>query len=739
MLHRVTPEARTPSHRGIATVPRGISLFLCQIASETVPNAKLILRGCVLLSVAGFVLALLLALQFRAHNRTLMENALATTRHAAEQARDNISGTLVLIGRGVDVTAADVLRDGTPDEEKLLAIMRNLVYSDPGFLAAGVAFAPYAYHPRIRLNAPAYVVDDDGAHFQDLDAVEDYTKPGADWYHRPMEGAPVWLPPRFDTDRGHALVTYGAPLRRPGAAGEPVGVLFATYDLYVFQRRLDALDLGQNGYSFILSAEKRFILHPNKDLAEQQESFSSFLDRLASPKDVANVENAFRDPTTIARFVDPDSGLPSRLMFRRIAATDWTLGVVLADRDVLMPARVAHEKLINIALVVAIAVVLLAIAVARIDQDFTRGVWIVSIIFAGSCILTGMFVVALAMQSRLPDSENVTRITNWNSLNRFTSEQRRRTLNQREEVPLFIPTGIYVQSAFLEDASNVGISGYVWQRYTKGVHDGIQRGFIMPDAKTSTISKAYTIADGDTELVRWNINATVHQNFDYSKYPFDSERVTIDLWHKEFTRNVILVPDLASYKLMSPAARPGVFEDIRISGWSVGDSSFNYIAESYKTSFGLRDFSGLTNFPNLYFGFDIRKEITGPFVANMLPMLVVTILLFAILFLGTRDDERQRGRIGFALDVIAACAGFFLVAILLHIALRRDLAARDIFYLEYFYFVTYAMILYVAVNYVLFTKTAIRLVHYRDNFIAKILFWPISQLALLLFTLMAFY
>jgi len=30
-------------------------------------------------------------------------------------------------------------------------------------------------------------------------------------------------------------------------------------------------------------------------------------------------------------------------------------------------------------------------------------------------------------------------------------------------------------------------------------------------------------------------------------------------------------------------------------------------------------------------------------------------------------------------------------------------------------------------------------VHYRDNFIAKILFWPISQLALLLFTLMTFY
>jgi hypothetical protein len=75
---------------------------------------------------------------------------------------------------------------------------------------------------------------------------------------------------------------------------------------------------------------------------------------------------------------------------------------------------------------------------------------------------------------------------------------------------------------------------------------------------------------------------------------------------------------------MSPAAKPGLFEEMQISGWKIGDSSFNYLSESYKTSFGLRDFAGLTNYPNLYFGFDIRKEITGPFVSNMLPLLVVS-------------------------------------------------------------------------------------------------------------------
>ncbi len=701
-------------------------------------NAKLILRGCTVLSIAVFALAAILALQFRSENEILVADALASAETIAAETRDHIGGMLVRTGREVDGIAARILRDGTPDEGRVLTIARNLVYSDPGFVEAGIAFAPFAYHPRIRLYGSAFVIEASGARSKDLDAYEDYSKPGADWYHRPMRGESLWLTPRFDDDRGHALVTYGAPLRTPGSASEPMGVLYATYSVGVFQRLLDSLDFGQNGYGFILSADERFILHPNRDFSEQQKAFTSFLARVERAKDVADIQTALRDPTSIAAFVDPDTSLHSRMFFRRIPATHWTLGVVLADRDVTMPSQTAHRKRIDIALILAVAVVLLTIAFAGLHRDIVRGLWIVSSVFAATCVLVGVFVIALAMQQRLPDGENVTRITNWNTLNRFTSEQRRRTLVQREQVPLFVPTGIYIQSAYLENATSVGISGYVWQRYLKGVHDSVRRGFIMPDAKSSTITEAYTVEDGDTELVRWNINATVHQNFRYSRYPFDSERVIINLWHKEFTNNVILTPDLASYKLMNPAAKPGLFDEIQISGWKVGDASFNYQAESYTTSFGLSNFAGLTNYPNLYFGFDIQKEITGPFVANMLPLLVVSILLFAILFLGIRE-ERHKGHLGFALDVIAACAGFFLVAILLHIALRRDLAARDIFYLEYFYFVTYAMILYVTVNYVLFTKTAIRLVHYRDNFIAKVLFWPISQFGLLLFTLLAFY
>lgn len=94
---------------------------------------------------------------------------------------------------------------------------------------------------------------------------------------------------------------------------------------------------------------------------------------------------------------------------------------------------------------------------------------------------------------------------------------------------------------------------------------------------------------------------------------------------------------------------------------------------------------------------------------------------------------------GFTLDVIIACAAFFLVAIFSHIAMRRGVAARDIFYLEHYYFVTYAMILFVTMNYVHFTKTPIRLLRFRDDFIPKVIYWPVSMLAILVLTLVEFY
>lgn len=604
-------------------------------------TATFVARGCAVLSVIGFVYAVGIGLHFRDENRTLVDQGLQGARTLVDEGQAQIEAAVRHVTTTIDEVAENLLKQGRPNESDLLAVIRDMIYSNPDFVEAGVAFAPFAYDRQIRLYGLAYVVDKDGMHFRDLDVDQDYTKAEADWYHRALAGTSVWLEPRYDEVRRQMLATYTAPLFERRGATQPVGVVYATYALSRSQRVLDALDLGENGFSFLLSSSQRFVLHPNKDYIDHRWTINHFLERLNARSGVKAVRAALKDPSQTARFTDPDTGLDSRIFFREIPTTAWTLGVVLVDRDLRVSPTAAHKTLIRLALALGLSIVLLTVPLSGVLHASTWGFWTLSSVFAAFCILVTGFVLGLARGEPSPDNANSERVTNQNILNGFMSEQRRRTLAQREEVPLFIPTGIYVQSMSFATRDDVSMTGYVWQRYTDRIHADVARGFLMPESKSLEISEPYTTRTGNTELVRWNFKATLDQHFDYSRYPFGREYVRVQLWHKEFTRNVILVPDLESYKLINPAARPGLDRELLLSGWDIKDSFFSYRYQSYKTSFGLGDYSGLTDFPELFFNIGVEKLITALFVANLLPLMVVFILLFGVLFLATSEGARR--------------------------------------------------------------------------------------------------
>jgi len=267
------------------------------------------------------------------------------------------------------------------------------------------------------------------------------------------------------------------------------------------------------------------------------------------------------------------------------------------------------------------------------------------------------------------------------------------------------------------------------------------------------LEEPFTTRSGNTELVRWGFKATLYQDFDFSKYPFGREYVQIQLRHKQFTKNVILVPDLESYKLINPTAWPGLQPDIFLHGWNINKSYFSYRFENYSTSFGLADYAGLTDFPELYFTIEISKQIFGAIISHALPLAVVALLLFALLLL---SSNMEVGKLE-VVEAIAACAGFFLVIVFSHLGIRESFAVQDIMYLEYFYYVTYVLILFTVANYVIIasskqkkersaftsemseTSFLIKLIRHHDNLFVKVLYWPLSQLAVLILTLLEFY
>ena len=713
-------------------------------------TATFIFSSCMVLSAIALVYSIGIGLQFRGENQALMDERLQSVRRLAEEARTEIAATLKDVSETTGAAAEKIFSQGEPDTPDLLRAIRTLVYSDPGFVEGGVAFAPYSFDPQIRLYGFSYSVDEHGMSFHDLDAVRDYTMLEAHWYHRPMQGTAVWLEPQYDEERQQMLVTYAVPLFNRRSA-DPVGVIFATYAVSRFRRILDAMDLGANGYAFLLSPTKHFLLHPNSDNIQNHRNLDDFRGSLITTQrpTVEAIDDALWDPSQTVRFTDADTGLDSLVFFQQIPLATWMLGVVLVERDLLMPPATAHPKQIRFALLLALSVILLSVPLSGALHGSVRGLWILSTVFTVCCMLVYGIALRLAMDLPAADDTNLLRITNRNVLNQFMSEQRRRTLAQREEVPLFIPTGIYVQSMAFENSTTVRITGYMWQRYTDGIHDNVERGFEIAESESFDRPEPQTTRIGNMEVVRWGFKATLPQQLDYSRYPIGSHNVAVRLWHKQFTQNIILVPDLDSYTLMNPAAYPGLLNGLTLGGWNINASFLAYRLESYQTSFGLTDFAGLTDFPELFFNIEIEKEFTGPMISNILPLAVVAILLFSILYMSSSRREAP-------LRVIGGCATFCLVVVFSHIGLRESLETHDIVFLEYFYFTTYMMILYVMLNYIIWTtadtkiarssdtdtphiSSLARIIYYQNNLIPRLVFWPASQATLLVLTLLTFY
>ena len=682
-----------------------------------------------------------------------MREGVQSAQKLGRGAQKEISNNLRRVTETIDKSSESIFKRKSDDTQQLLNVIRNIMYSDTGFVEAGVAFAPFAYDPKIRLYGISYVVEDDAMQLRDLDSIEDYTKPKAVWYHRAMEGKTVWLEPKYDEARHEMLVTYAAPLFKQNEASGPIGVIYAIYSVSSFKRVLDNMDLGDNGYGFLLSSALRYIVHHNQDYIDHQWSLDDILDRLKNTSISDAVSNALQAPSRVVRLKDPDSGQDSRAFFLKIPEAGWTLGILLNDADLKIPSSLARVKLMRLVLILFLSIILLTIPLSGIQSGSLQSLWILSNVFTICCVLS--YVAALKLTIDYPPEhfENSKLITNQNILNRFMSEQRKRTLDQREEVPLFIPTGIYIQSiSFDSSTSGIAINGYIWQRYTLGIHDGIDREIVIPGSDSFELEEPFTIRSGNTELVRWGFKATLYQDFDFSKYPFGREYVHIQLRHKQFTRNIILVPDLESYKLNNPTAWPGLQNDIFLHGWNINKSYFSYRYENYSTSFGLTDYAGLTDFPELFFTIEISKQIFGAIISHALPLAVVALLLFALLLLSTNMEV---GKLE-VVEAIAACAGFFLVIVFSHLGIRESFAVQDIIYLEYFYYVTYVLILFTVANYVIiashkqkgryaFTKDMsevsflIKILRYHDNLFVKILYWPLSQLSVLVLTLLEFY
>jgi len=310
-------------------------------------------------------------------------------------------------------------------------------------------------------------------------------------------------------------------------------------------------------------------------------------------------------------------------------------------------------------------------------------------------------------------------------LNAFLIAHREELEAEGQEPPLYVPTGVSLQTMKFTGPQELFVTGYVWQKFPIERPSDLPLGFTLPNAVSASITEAYRRSHDGIETIGWRVEATLRQDLDISKYPFDHDTVSIRLWSKNFERRLLLVPDLASYTLTNPTSLPGLHEGIALSGWRTSGSYFDYKLFDYGTDFGIP--GQRVAFPELNFNVGLKRNILNVAIRNMIPIMIVWIMLFSALVTCTKD-EREAKLLGFGPSgVMRISSALFFVVLLAHIHLRDTLQIQEVAFIEYVYFVTYLAIILTTLQAFFFSvkRCNFWIVEYEESLIIKLAFWPL--------------
>ncbi len=664
---------------------------------------------------------------------------------------------------------AETLSTSSYNEPQLRRLIESQLQKNGNLFGIGVAYEPYAFDGKRRLFSPYLLNRHHHQEWLMVDDTYDYTAKEYTWYGDNIQGNGGWNEPYFGQTSQAQIIEYVAPIRHNGSLAE--GLVFVTTQLDEIQKRINAIDLGVNGYSILFSAQGKLISHPVDELVNSSTLISDLSLIKSRPALQEMVKQAMTGQQQEVELPLGESGRTTYVSTTNIPLTDWTLLTVYDKHHQLQRGSENYHSLLWLITtwVIALLALLPLILPYRPAQPIHR-YWLMAFILSSLLVVATCAIWVLAYEAMPPLSSQQqgpsngdcqeaqhqvntaqvqnthhqrqgSRIINQADLNRYTHRYTERSLSNNSSVPVYLPTGVFIQSVEFSSANNVLITGYVWQRYQQGIHDDLSQGVVFPEAESVEMEENYRRLEGDEEVVGWYFRTTLRETFDYSHYPLDKQSVWIRMWHADFDRNVVLVPDLNAYDHLSPASLPGVERDFVLPGWSLIRSYFEFRENSYNSNFGIDNYIGKNNFPELYFNVDLQRNFIDPFISSLAPVLVVLLMLFAIVITISKEDPERVSLLGFdASTILGSCSALFFVVLIAHIDMRSNLGAASLIFMEDFYFLTYLSILIVSVNSILFTwGLDIRFIQYRDNLLPKISFWPVISGFMYLFSLITFY
>lgn len=699
----------------------------------------------VLLCVSSFAAMAYLVFQHLSLKGRITSQAKGHLQDLTRSAAARIDGTLREVMTAAELVADDLSSGRLPkDEELMKRRMAETLGGNRHFFAISITFKPHAYRADRRLFSPYYKRGAAGLIYQPVETRYDYT--GYDWYAAALkQGRSTWVEPYFGLVGGTLMTSYSAlfygedPVTRRKV---PAGVVVIDLSVDELRKIAESLELGPSGFGALISRKGVYLYHPNNEYVVERKTIMDVA-RERSDRDRLALGERLMKGEAKGGIIDHEStttGLSSWLAFESIPATGWCLLNTFIKSDVPFDVDTLRRQLMGITCLAMLFLLSLSALLLDLHGGETRRLWTASAVASGVLIggIGAVWYLALTYES--PRKERSVAILDRATLGKLQHDYAGRSLQRHTAPPVYLPTGMFIDSVRLTGDNAAMMTGYIWQKYDTSVPRDLSRAISIPMAEDVRLSEPHIMQDNGAEVLRWQFQARVRERMSYARYPLDQEILTLQLLHRDINHNVVLVPDIPGYKLMNPTSLPGLEKGVAIPGWTIERTFFDLVEKGYDTDFGITQSVLRENFPLLRYNIVVKRNFIDAFISNLTPLIVVAIMLFLLLLTATGDDktvEKMKTGAGHALSMSSA---LFFVVIFSHIGIRQRIQAQDIFYLEYFYFVIYAAILCVAVLSILFALAKnLTFVQYRDNLISKLTYWPGILSVLFAITLYVFY
>lgn len=267
---------------------------------------------------------------------------------------------------------------------------------------------------------------------------------------------------------------------------------------------------------------------------------------------------------------------------------------------------------------------------------------------------------------------------------------------------------LQIESIEFEAANNIKMTGTIQHEVAHGYDvffpDAVEYSEWVVNEKNGIVTKKFLI------LVR--------EEFNYYKYPLESNVISLKMQGRGMSEGKVVVPDFTEYpEGILISANHGIRKDIVLNGWNMIGTFFS--------------FNKINNLEQeLVFNIYLKRNILSPFISSLLPVFIILSMIFGILILieEGKEDERVEFTLG-------SSSGLFFTVILSQSSLRDNIATDELLYLDYYYFLLYALLLTTVLT-VFFYKY--KKIEYKYIFNLKKLFWFLSSFIIMVVTLIIF-